>query len=69
MRPALRLNELAGSLSLATDLAAGIANQGALRTCVVATLLGRAAGLRGAALSDVHYVSLFRYLGCSGYAA
>jgi hypothetical protein len=68
MAAGTRLNEIAGSLSLATDLAAGIANEGALRTSVAATLLGGAAGLGDLALSDVYYVSLFRYLGCSGYA-
>src|SRR4029079_8412971 len=68
MADGVRLNEIAGALSLATDLAAGIAEEGALRTCVTATLLGRAAGLRSLALSDVHYVALLRYLGCTGYA-
>src|SRR4029079_3544171 len=68
MADGVRLNEIAGALSLATDLAAGIAEEGALRTCVTATLLGRAAGLRSLALSDVHYVALLRQLGCTGYA-
>lgn len=68
MPAGMRLNEIAGSLSLATDLAAGMSNEGALRTSVAATLLGRAAGLGDLTLSDVHYVALFRNLGCSGYA-
>jgi len=62
------LHAVLGSLSLATDLAAGIANEGALRTSLAATLLGHLAGLRGPRLAECAYVALLRYMGCSGYA-
>jgi HD-GYP domain-containing protein (c-di-GMP phosphodiesterase class II) len=62
------LHPLLGSLSLATDLAVGIANEGALRTSLAATLLAQLAGLRGARVAECSYVALLRYVGCSGYA-
>jgi len=62
------LHPLLGSLSLATDLAVGIASEGALRTSLAATLLAQLAGLRGAQIADCSYVALLRYIGCSGYA-
>lgn len=66
--PTDSLHAALGSLSLATDLAAGVANEGALRTSLAATLLAHLAGLRGARLAECSYVALLRYMGCSGYA-
>src|SRR6187397_2397819 len=63
-----RLAELVGALSLATDLAAGLAYETALRTSVLATGLGRVLGLRGEALRDVYYTGLLRFVGCTAYA-
>lgn len=63
-----RLAELIGSLSLATDLAAGLGLEAALRICVLATDLARDLGLQGQALSDVYYAALLRFLGCTAYA-
>src|SRR5581483_4674319 len=63
-----RLAELIGGLSLATDLAAGLGLESALRIGLLATEIGRELGLRGAALADVYYAGLLRFIGCSGYA-
>ncbi len=63
-----RLAELIGGLSLATDLAAGLGMESALRIALLATEIGRELGQRGAALADVYYTGLLRFIGCSGYA-
>src|SRR5690348_10753697 len=63
-----RLAELIGSLSLATDVAAGLALETALRTSLLAVLLGRELRLQGSALSDVYYTGLLRFIGCTAYA-
>jgi putative nucleotidyltransferase with HDIG domain len=63
-----RLAELVGSLSLATDLAAGFALETALRTSYVAVELGRAVGLTGEPLRDVYYTGLLRFIGCTAFA-
>jgi HD-GYP domain-containing protein (c-di-GMP phosphodiesterase class II) len=66
--PPHRLAELLGSLSLATDLAAGLPPETALRTAVVATRLGAAAGISDSGLADLYYTGLLRFLGCSAFA-
>jgi HD-GYP domain-containing protein (c-di-GMP phosphodiesterase class II)/DNA-binding CsgD family transcriptional regulator len=63
-----RLAELMASLSLATDLGMGQPMEHALRTCVVAMRIGALAGLRQAELSEVYYVALLRFLGCTANA-
>jgi HD-GYP domain-containing protein (c-di-GMP phosphodiesterase class II)/DNA-binding CsgD family transcriptional regulator len=63
-----RLVELIGGLSLATDLAAGLADETALRTCVLATQVAEALGVSGAALADVYYAALLRFIGCTAFA-
>lgn len=63
-----RLAELIGSLSLATDVAAGLAMETALRTCLLAVQLGRELRLQGQALSAVYYTGLLRFIGCTAYA-
>ena len=63
-----RLAELVGSLSLATDLAAGFAIETALRTCLLAIGLGRAVGVTGESLRDVYYTGLLRFVGCTAFA-
>lgn len=65
-RPSLA--ELIGALSLATDLAAGLGYETALRVCLIATGIGRAAGLDAADLSDVYYTALLRFIGCTAFA-
>lgn len=68
MPDALRLAELMGALSLATDLGMGQPLEHALRTCLVALALGDRLGLQPQDLSDVYYVALLRFLGCSADA-
>jgi HD-GYP domain-containing protein (c-di-GMP phosphodiesterase class II) len=63
-----RLAELLGALSLATDLAAGLGYETALRTALIAVRLGERLGLRGAVLRDVYYTGLLRFLGCTAFA-
>jgi putative nucleotidyltransferase with HDIG domain len=63
-----RLAELIGSLSLATDAAAGLAMETALRTSLLAVLLGRELQLPGETLSDIYYTGLLRFIGCTAYA-
>jgi len=64
----LRLAELMAALSLATDLGMGQPMEQALRTCLIATALGERLGLDGVELSEVYYVALLRFLGCSADA-
>src|SRR5581483_858443 len=49
-------------------LGAGNPPEAALRTAVLAARIGGALGLRDAALGDVYYTALLRYLGCTGFA-
>lgn len=64
--PALRLAEVLGALSLATDLANGQPSEHALRTGILAVRLAQdePADVR----RDVYWAGLLRYLGCSGFA-
>ena len=64
----LRLAELLATLSLATDLGTGQPMEQALRTCLVALELGERVGLKPELLSDVYYVALLRFLGCTADA-
>ena len=64
----LRLAELAGSLSLATDLGLGHPLEQALRSCLVSVGLGRLAGLDAGDLRVAYYLSLLRLIGCTSTA-
>src|ERR1700730_16080385 len=68
MAEGLRLAELMAALSLATDLGMGQPLEQALRTCLIALGLGERLGLRGEELSEVYYVALLRFLGCTADA-
>lgn len=63
---ALRLADVLGALSLATDLANGQPSEHGLRTALLATRLAQdePQGTR----QDVFWAGLLRYLGCSGFA-
>lgn len=61
----MRLGELLGALSLATDLATGCPLETTLRTCVIATRLAHELGMP---VTDVRRVVLLRHLGCTAYA-
>jgi hypothetical protein len=65
----LRLAELLGALSLATDLGNGFPFEKALRNCLLATSVGQALGLSQEELSDVYYSALLRMIGCTAFAA
>jgi HD-GYP domain-containing protein (c-di-GMP phosphodiesterase class II) len=61
----VRLAELVGSLSLATDLATGQPLEHGLRRSLLAVWLGQNLGLPADDLSDVFYVSLLGSVGCT----
>ncbi|MBL8290109.1 MAG: HD domain-containing protein [Rubrivivax sp.] len=63
---ALRLAELLGALSLATDLANGLAPEHGLRIALVAARL--AEGDSAPAARDAYWTGLLRYLGCNAFA-
>ena len=64
----VRLAETLGALSLATDLAAGLGNESALKVCLVATGTARELGLSGPSLRTVYNASVLHFLGCTAYA-
>ena len=61
----LRLAEPLAALSLMTDLARGQPSGQSLRACLLATRLASLAGLAAGEASDVYYVTLLRFLGCT----
>jgi HD-GYP domain-containing protein (c-di-GMP phosphodiesterase class II) len=61
----IRLAELVGSLSLATDLATGQPLEHGLRRSLLAVWIGQDLGLPPDDLSDVFYVSLLGSVGCT----
>lgn len=65
----LRLAELLGTVSLASDLAHNVPAESALRDALLATRLGRLAGWPDADLSNVYYLALLYHVGCTGAVA
>jgi HD-GYP domain-containing protein (c-di-GMP phosphodiesterase class II)/DNA-binding CsgD family transcriptional regulator len=65
----LRLAELLGSVSLATDLGTGQPLGHALRTCTIAAALAEAMGCGADDIRTVHQFALLRFLGCTSDAA
>ena len=63
-----RLAELIAALSLATDLGMGQPMEQALHTCLLAVKVGRSLGLSESSLSDVYYLALLRFIGCTSDA-
>lgn len=63
-----RLAELIGGLTLAADLVNGFPPEKVLRTAILAVRIGERAGLDATALRDAYYLTLFRFLGCTGFA-
>ena len=61
----LRMAELMAALSLATDLGMGQPLEQALRTCLIAIELAERLGLAKDEISEVFYVALLRFLGCT----
>ena len=68
MTERLRLAELMAALSLATDLGMGQPLEQALRTCLIAIELAERMGLTKDEISEVFYVALLRFLGCTADA-
>jgi HD-GYP domain-containing protein (c-di-GMP phosphodiesterase class II) len=64
----LRLSDVLAALSVATDLGMGQHPEKAVRSCLLATGLGRA-GLTEEELRDVYFASLLRHLGCTATAS
>lgn len=63
-----RQAELLGRLSLAFDIANDSPHGKAVRSVVLAMELGALAGASDEELRDTYWVSLFGYLGCTGFA-
>ena len=66
---AVRLAELLGALSVATDHAAGQPPESALSATVVALRIARRLGVEESALPEIYYASLLRFLGCTSTAS
>jgi HD-GYP domain-containing protein (c-di-GMP phosphodiesterase class II) len=64
----VRLAEPVAALSLATDLGMGQPLEQALRTCLLAVSAGTELGLDGATRSDIYYLALLRFIGCTSDA-
>lgn len=65
----LRLSDLLAALSVATDLGMGQQPEKAVRSCLLATGLGRALGLAEGEVRDVYFASLMRHIGCTATAS
>jgi HD-GYP domain-containing protein (c-di-GMP phosphodiesterase class II) len=61
----LRLAELIGALSLATDLGLGLPQEHVLRQCRIAVALGEVLGLGDDELAAAYYVALLAWVGCT----
>jgi HD-GYP domain-containing protein (c-di-GMP phosphodiesterase class II) len=68
MDTALRLAELLGTLSLASDLGIGQPPEYLLRTCLVSVDLAERLGLSTEDQRTVYYTALLRWIGCTGHA-
>lgn len=64
----LRLGEFAATLALAQDNAFGQPLESQFRSCLLATWFCREAAFDPQVSSDVYWVALLRYLGCTGHA-
>ena len=65
----VRLAELLAAISLATDLGMGQPSGHAVQTCVLSVRLARDLQIPNDQVSDVFYVALLRYLGCTADAS
>ncbi len=64
----MRVAELLGSLSLATDLADGFALEKSLRNTVLASRLARATGADDEGVRAAFWGTLLRFVGCTSFA-
>ncbi|MFN7917307.1 MAG: HD domain-containing phosphohydrolase [Vicinamibacterales bacterium] len=68
MSTPLRLGEFVATLALAQDNAFGQPLESQLRSCLLATWLCDAAGVDAGTRDTAYWVSLLRYVGCTGHA-
>ncbi|HEY8725252.1 MAG TPA: HD domain-containing phosphohydrolase [Gaiellaceae bacterium] len=66
--PSLRLAELVATLALAQDNAFGQPLESQLRSCLLASWLCEEAEFDDEVRTDAYWVSLLRYIGCTGHA-
>lgn len=66
--PPIRLAELIASLSLATDLGMGQPMEQALHTCLLSMKAARELSVSESQLTDVYYLALLRFVGCTADA-
>jgi HD-GYP domain-containing protein (c-di-GMP phosphodiesterase class II) len=64
----LRLGEFVATLALAQDNAFGQPLESQLRSCLLASWIGEAAGFDRDLRDTVYWVALLRYVGCTGHA-
>ena len=64
----LRLGEFVATLALAQDNAFGQPLESQLRSCLLASWIGDAAGFDEDLRETVYWVALLRYVGCTGHA-
>ena len=65
----VRLSEVVAALSMVTDLGMGQPMEQAMATCLLSVRAGRQLGLSDAELSDVYYLALLRFIGCTADAS
>lgn len=68
MGESVRLADVLGGLSTVADLGYGLPPEEAMRSCLVATALARAAGLDDGQVAAVFYTALLRHIGCVGFS-
>ena len=68
METPLRLSEFVATLALAQDNAFGQPLESQLRSCLLATWMCESAGFEQQVRDTAYWVSLLRYIGCTGHA-
>lgn len=61
----VRRGDIIAALSIATDLAIGQPMEFALKSCVLATRIGKMLALNAETNAEIYYQSLLRYIGCN----
>jgi HD-GYP domain-containing protein (c-di-GMP phosphodiesterase class II) len=64
----LRLADLLGGLSVASDLGFGLPPETAMRSCLIATGIARTLGLSEEEVADTFYASLLFHVGCPAFS-
>jgi HD-GYP domain-containing protein (c-di-GMP phosphodiesterase class II) len=68
MAPGLRLADLLAALSIVADVGFGLPPQEAMRSCLVATAIGRKLGLPERDVHDAFYTALLMHIGCVSFS-